>query len=379
MKKIAKMSLVAAMAISGLTSASAVDLTEAIKGVNISGKVEYRAEKVTKFDVDVSGDKEKFKSEMQHDIDLELKVVIPVNDMVKATLRIVEVSDEDKDDGQLNSTAKTLKADRIFFTYTKDSFVSNFGLIDTPLTDGVEADGINASYDFGVAQVKAGYLYTTGMGSDEVAFIGVNGSIDPVSYYATYATILDSKTNKNINGSTGDQDANALHLGVSANVGIVSLALDYSQKTGLDATGATGTDENQKQYKLSVGADFGMVSASLDYAKNGKNGGSTLLDNSDAAASEISIGAIELHGLGNAYAYLLTVQGDINAQNSLKARYAVAKVKNTDGKIKVLRLNYNYAMSKNFNLYSEYTMNKVSASNITLKSNDYVLGAKYTF
>lgn len=398
MKKIAKMSLVAAMAISGLTSASAVDLTEAIKGVKVSGFVEYRAEKTT--NTYSNND-----SEMQHDLDIRFQAVIPVNDNITATIRFDESSDEDKDSavygtytaadvtaadtakpGQtavvlgenkkkttLDSNSKKLDVDRAYFTYKNDGLAVNFGLMGDILTDGGQGDGITVSKNFGSVAVGAGYFYTTSStNADEVAYVKVSGSIDPVSYYATYATVLDSDSNNNTNGTSDDNKANFLHLGVSGNIAMVSVALDYSSKTGLD-----GTAQDENQYKISLGTSLGMVDLGLEYAANDKDGGSTMIDGTDVAATEISIGDLELHQEGDASAFLVSVKANINAQNSVQLRYASSDNEAAKSDIDVIRVNYNYMMSKNFKLYAEYTVNDDEAE--TDKRTDYVLGAKYTF
>ena len=381
MKKIAKMSLVAAMAISGLTSASAADLTEAIKGVKISGFVSYTMEKVNNAKITAAGaTKGQYssdKSEAQHDIDVRIQAVIPVNDMVTATIRLDEANDDDTDatgSAAVDSNSLRLELDRVYFTYKNAKFSTSFGLMQVPLTDAAQGDGITASYDFGAAKVNAGYFYTTAEGSDEVAFISVAGSIAPVSYYATYASVLDADatTTGNRNGTTDDNKGNFLHLGVSGNIEMISLALDYSQKTDL----STG-NEDQNQYKVSVGADLGMVTLGLAYAANDKDGGNTLVDGSDVAASEISVGDLELHGLGDASAIQASVSVDVNATNNVKLVYAAADVEGTNMDQDVIKVIYTNMMSKNFSVYANYEINDKDSSDD--KMTELTLGAKYSF
>ncbi len=155
MKKFAKMSLVAAIAVAGLTStATAGSLEEAIKGVNISGFVEYRAESTVQTTADVA-------EEGSHDIDIRLQAVVPVNDMVTATIRFDENEDEDSDDSTLDASSLDLQVDRAFFTYMNNGLTGNFGLMGAVLTDGGQSDGVSVAKTFGDHTLSAGFQYST--------------------------------------------------------------------------------------------------------------------------------------------------------------------------------------------------------------------------
>lgn len=369
MKKIAKMSLVAAMAISSLTVASAADLTEAIKGVKISGSLQYTMEKTSN---DSYADTS---SEAQHDIDIALKAVIPVNDMITATVAISETQDDDNDAAVDADNLGGLKVDNLYFTYSNDKLTSNFGLISAPLTDGIRADGVDVSYDFGVLTAKAGYLYSTELGSDEVAFVGIDGSAGPVSYYATYATVLDADTSNNVNGTASINDADALSLGLSGNIKMVSLSADYASRGGFDST---NTLDTQTQYKIAASADLGVVSVGLSFAKNGKHGGKTQLDGTDTGITTIDIADLELHAAsGKSSAIQFDISGNINEKNKLAFSYADLNEKAANADKDAYKITYTYMMSKNFALSANY-----ESTDLESASDDFselTLGAKYTF
>ena len=371
MKKIAKMSLVAAMAISGLTSASAVDLTEAIKGVKVSGFVSYTMEKVN------NSEKATADSDGQHDIDVRIQAVIPVNDMITATLRLDESEDDDATAGSL-----TLDLDRAYFTYTNSMFTSSFGLMTAPLTDGANADGITISKNFGPVALTAGYAYSNGASrihgsalnggtkvaskTDDLAWISVNGSIDPVSYYATYLTQMSTE-------ETTKNDANYLHLGVSGNIEMISLGLDYAQRTGLD----NGTKDSN-QIKVSVGADLGMVNLGLAYAANDKDGGQTTVGEDDTAATNISVAGIELQEHDDASAIQADISFDINATNNVKLTYvSLDQGDKTENDMNAYKITYTNKMSSNFKVYANFE--STDEDNVNNDKSELTLGAVYSF
>ncbi len=375
MKKIAKMSLVAAMAISGLTGASAADLTEAIKGVKVSGFISYTTEKVK------GDDFGKNDQEANRDLDVRLQAVIPVNDMVTATIRF-----DENGDTAVNSESLQMEIDRAFFTYKNSGYQADFGLIGLPLTDGGQGDGIIVSKDFGVAKLSAGYFYSIGAtkvngtktannGSDEFAFVSVNGSVAPVSYYATYGTRIDDKNSTDVGTSTTDNEADMLHAGLSGSIEMVTLAVDYSKKSGMV------NREDQDQVKVSIGADLGVVNVGLAYAANDKKGGKTMLDEADTAASNISVSSLELDSLGDASAIQFDISGNINETNKLAFTYAASDVEVASGAAStdqdVFKFTYTNMMSKNFSLFANYEIN--DKDDETDKRTELTLGAVYSF
>ena len=91
MNKIVKLSLVTAVALAGLTTVNAASLEEAIKGVDVSGLMRYRYD-----DTKVKDGK----SKQLNDYDIEVNVKIPVNDSVKAVLKIDMGGDYRADDAK---------------------------------------------------------------------------------------------------------------------------------------------------------------------------------------------------------------------------------------------------------------------------------------
>ena len=77
MRKLVKLSLVAAVAVSGLTTVNAASLEEAIKNVDVSGQFHYRLQ-----------DKDSAGSTINTDNDIEIGVKVPVTDNITAVFKI---------------------------------------------------------------------------------------------------------------------------------------------------------------------------------------------------------------------------------------------------------------------------------------------------
>ena len=93
MKKIAKLSLVAAVAVAGLTNVNAASLEEAIKGVDISGQFRYRFQE-KKVENEVSPVNN---NETGSDVEIEVTAKVPVTENVTAVIKIDNANNDDDD------------------------------------------------------------------------------------------------------------------------------------------------------------------------------------------------------------------------------------------------------------------------------------------
>ena len=305
MTKMIKLSLVAAVAVAGFTTtASAGNLEEMIKGTELSGSVNYTMEK-TGSDT----------AEAQHDIDIRATLKSKVNDKITATLRFDEAQDDDNDDDSKTLTVDTtagttntavdsassdntnansleLQIDRAYFTYKNAGITSNFGLIGAPLTDGAQADGINVSMKAGAMTVGGGYLYTTALGTQDVAYVTAAGKAGPAGFSVAYATVAESDQD-----TTAKSGANML---VDANMmaGPAKVGVKYASATGDRAGNNTGKD--QTQTKIYASAKAGNLTIAAAYVKNGDDGGLVMIDESKESSTNISIGATNVSGKSNA-------------------------------------------------------------------------------
>jgi hypothetical protein len=369
MKNTIKISLVAAIAVAGLTStASAKSLEEAIKGTDISGAISYTMEKLGKST-----------EEAQHDIDIRATLKSTINDNITANIRFDESNDDDKDNiktttttltgdfdnnttsadqsftaenttGSQNSTSVNMEIDRAYFTYANDGLTSSFGLIGAPLTDGGQGDGINVSKSFGTVTAVGGYLYNSGAKkTQDVAFLGAVGSAGTVGYNLTYASLMES------DADAASKSASFLHANLNTKVAMAKINFDYSTGDALT--------KDQSQMKLSANVPLGAVTLDVAYAVNGSDGGSTLIDGSDVAKSNITMGATDLSDAiaDGASAMYVAASTKLGSGTATLAYAAISSDTATEEE-KTMKLNYTMALSSNFKVFANYEDYDLSAN-----------------
>jgi hypothetical protein len=256
MKKFAKMSLVAAVAVAGLNStASATDLSEAIKGVDISGQFRLRYEDSATETSGVANSTNSNKS----DVEVEITAKVPVNDNVTAVFKIDNANDDTQAVGK-----GAVNIEDYYFSYVNGAATVNFGQQNIPgrLTDASQGDGVVALYNAGAFTVGAAGFITqsasdtsAGAGSydgNDLYSVLAMGSVGPVALSAQYADVVDLGDSYNI---TAD-----------ATVGPVKVGVEYSE-TDLD-----GNSNEYETFKAYVSGSFGPLSAKLSYGKTGDQG-----------------------------------------------------------------------------------------------------------
>ncbi len=377
MKNTIKMSLVAAVAVAGLSSnASAKSLEEAIKGTDISGSISYTMEKLGKST-----------EEAQHDIDIRATLKSTINDNITSTIRFDENNDDDQDDkaksgvdangdsystdedkaSSQGSSSVNIEIDRAFFTYKNADLTSNFGLIGAPLTDGGQGDGINVSKSFDNVTAVGGYMYNTGAkNTQDVAFLGAVGSAGTVGYNLTYASLMESDADAAL------KSASFIHANLNAKVAMATINFDYSTAAYDDAA-----IKDQSQMKLSANVPLGAVTLDVAYAVNGSDGGSTMIDQSAWAKSNIDIGdndTLDLSDATDASAMYIAASTKIGSGTATLAYAAISSDTATDTEDKTIHANYTMAMSSNFKVFANY-----ESYDLNDKESEITLGAKYSF
>ena len=211
MNKIVKLSLVTAVAIAGLTTVNAASLEEAIKGVDVSGMMRYR---YTDTKTKRAG------SNQVNAYDIEINAKIPVNDSIKAVLKIdvgtgFRADDDSAKGANLSSRANPTNStnalslpnalvgvaiDRdgagraaadsdinvdiedAYFLYTNANFVGSLGKqnIPGPHVDGAQGTGIVLTVPVGPVSLVGTFFNGTNTGA-------VNG---PTSYLDIYQAAI---------------------------------------------------------------------------------------------------------------------------------------------------------------------------------------------
>jgi hypothetical protein len=376
MKKIAKLSLVAAVAVAGFTTANAQPLEEAIKNVDVSGSVVYRyndwsndSTKATAYDA--KGKQYKDQSDNNYKVGLNLSS--KVNEDVKFNSRFL-VADmanaanfaplDSSTSGDANVTTQLSQAN---FAYTglKNTTVTvgKQGLA-TPYTTAVMIDeneqngtGIMALSTVGPVTLGAAYFNQTNLnssgditstvnalspngnaGSQDIAAIAAIATFAPVTIDAWYLDLSDTFDTYTV-GAKSEFDLSGVKLGVDA------------RYASLDAD---DLDTDNNIAKIALTAKAGIVNAKVAYATTDEEGGVTGLD-SDAVTV---LKGWNLHTLGKADAdYWQAVAGvDILSNLNLSANYGNLQyvASNADIEEEEVYGQLTYKMSKNLSTYVRY-------------------------
>jgi hypothetical protein len=242
MKKMMKLSLVAAVAVAGLsTSASAKSMEEAIKNVDLSGYVRYR---YTQPEVGMSTNEYKIQATLKS----------KVNDNVTAQVSILNENAAGDAAGGAKTSDTTGDADpraaRIVeanFAITKGALTVIAGkqALATPFADGdldsQQGTGAVALYKVNEGLTLAGGLFINSdakakalssgvaadLGAHNIAAIAAIGKAGMVSYAAWYANIEETDLGINNGASYAgiDAGAQAINLNLKATFGIASVEL----------------------------------------------------------------------------------------------------------------------------------------------------------
>ena len=277
MKKIAKLSLVAAVAVSGLTSANATALEEAIKGVDVSGTAVYRYDDRT---IDNQANNatatkdNSFSNESNNSYKVALNLKSYINDDLTFNTRTVIVTGT----GMAEVGGSTIDSDgEATFGLTQANFAYT-GIMNTTVIAGkqavpspfaVQADaagdedtgaGVTALTTVGPVTIAATYLNQTNLGvvsvGQDIAGLGLMGNAGPVALDGWYLQTMETS-------SAADDAASLYTLGAKAKVEMVDLTARYS---AVDAA-ASGVD-TESIWKIGAKAKLGIVTGSLDYGQS---------------------------------------------------------------------------------------------------------------
>ncbi len=337
MKKFAKMSLVAAVAVAGLTNVNAASLEEAIKGVDVSGQFRYRME-----ERNVEGDAGQ---NTKTDVEVEVTAKVPVNDNVTAIFKVDYALDED--DGANSKNAFNLED--YYFQYVNGALTVNFGQQNIPgrLTDGDQGDGLVALYNAGAFTVGAAAFKdntVTGATTDMLTSVMAMGSVGPVSLFGQYVNVQDA--------------LDAYNLKADAKVGPVMLGLEWADLELDDELASTNQDD-RSTFKAYVSGSMDIVSAKLTYAQTGDNGSGSI-DNQFQTNTETASEFL-LWNLGTATnpdmdVWALDVSVAVTDKISLRAAYADGEIGDASGNdVEEILGQVSYKMSSNLDTYIRYS------------------------
>ncbi|WP_152058721.1 major outer membrane protein [Aliarcobacter butzleri] len=418
MRKISKLSLVAAVAVAGFSTANAQPLEEAIKNVETSGSVVYRYDN---FNDSLQGG---LGSSENNQYKVGLNLSSKVNDYVKFNSRfLVSGADGgfvnlDAHDGDDANADVLLSHANFAFTGIKNTTITagKQGLA-TPWTVAIDSDGneqtgtgILALSTVGPVTAGAGYFNQTNLNKSG----NITGSTLGKDFANTKVVSSVSALNGIIAGKAGSFDNTgtwqAGTTGIAGNnqsigsrdvyvgalladlspvkleawyldmadifdtytlVASADFALSSDSKIGVEAryvsltlddsiARAAGIDKDNEMYRLQVTGNVGIVNAKVGYTGTGKDGGLTALDQ-DAQNATLGWG-LTSNGIADADHWQGVLGVNILDNLNLSANYGHLKgrsdvtINNSDRDYKAEELfgQLTYKMSKNLTTYLRY-------------------------
>lgn len=377
MRKFAKMSLVAAVAVAGMTTANAKDLTEAIKGVDVSGTVVYRYDE-TKNDTTANQT-----SSSSNNYKAAMNVKVPVNDMVKLNTRFITATGIATNGSFAGLNTQTtqdanpsLHLSQVNFAVTTGTTTVIAGKqgLGTPWTVATDSDsneqtgtGILALSTVGPVTLAGAYFNQTNLnvsgddivaatGSEDVYTIGAMAKFGPVALDAWYLDMADVFDTYTV-GAKASFDLDSVKLGVDA------------RYTDLEVDNST-TDNSLA--KITVSAKAGIFGGKIAYATTDKDGGLTALD--DDAKTTIQAWSVNTTNKADADFYHINVNANVMPSLNIALNHASVDYKNgtVDTEDTETFAQFTYKMGKNLSTYFRYGVREVEASGAT--TTDYNRG-----
>ncbi|MDY3201220.1 MAG: major outer membrane protein [Arcobacter sp.] len=394
MKKIAKLSLVAAVAVAGLTTANAQPLEEAIKNVDVSGSVVYRYN-------DYSND-ETDNSDVQNNYKVALNLSSKVNEDVKFNSRFV-VGGADSgfaalDSGKTSDQNVDVTLSHAYFGYTGIANTTvNIGKqgLTTPWTVAIDSDnneqtgtGALALSTVGPVTLAAAYFNQSNLdkssdakisttdnagaasdikiadnsgnpqpvgtvldGSQDIVTVGAIAALDFVTLDAWYLDLNDKFDSYTI-GAKADFKFDGGKIGVDARY--TSLSLD---DTLLKTYAGVGLNEDNALAKIALTGNVGIVNAKVAYGWTDKDGGLTAADND--AVTTMNGWNTTVNGKADADYWQTTLGVNVLPELNLSANYNNLQytglgTNGADIEEEELYAQLTYKMSKNLNTYIRY-------------------------
>jgi len=413
MKKIVKMSLVAAVAVAGLTTANAKPLEEAIKNVDVSGSVVYRYDDSNANTV--NGTQNVNDQSNKYKVGLNLKS--KVNDDVALSTRFAVNSGFAGFDTATGADSDvSVDLTQVYFGYTGIANTTvNVGKqgLTTPWTVAQDINGneqtgtgVLALSTMGPVTLAAAYFNQTNLntsgsftttlnnlvgssngqgnnsGATDIVTVGAIANVGPVALNAWYLDMSDVFSSYTLGAKTS-LDLEGVKLG--AELGYTALSFDTNANT--TAAGISATNDDHNILKFALTAKAGIVDAKYAYAKTDKEGGITALDN-DATTT---IQGWSVNALNKQDADFHQFVVGVQALDSLhvSANYVTVKFDNTfgtalagtDDKETEIYAQLVYKMSSNLTSYVRFGTQDNEANGVKTTESDYKgrLQVAYTF
>ena len=370
-----KLSLVAAVAVAGLTTtASASAMEDAIKNTDLSGYIRYRY---------TNG---KTASE-SNEYKTVFKVKSKVNDNVSAFIKAAGANATTNASGDADPDQTAIKEAKFVINAGGATIIAGKQGLQTPfaaLADQ-QGTGVVALYPVSKALTLAAGWYTNtdasalgaDLGGNNITAVAAIGSAASVNYALWYASISENDlgtNNATLAGTTAG--ASAINLNVSAKVGPVSVALNHAE-VDFSSNAAAINDTTTKQTRLVVSGQAGPATVTVGYVATGKDGGDVTLGDTDATAN-FDLETVSARDTKDANIWYIGATAKVAAA-TVGLEYV--KTSDIDGTVagdveaKEAKLSVAYAMSKNFKISAFITDSKVGTAEMDFSR----IEMKYTF
>ncbi len=388
MKKFAKMSLVAAIAVAG-TTASAQPLAEAIKNVDVSGTVAYRYNDYEEKNINDD-------SESTNNYKIAVNLKSKVNDDVTANTRFI-IGAAGGDAASLRNHGTDTAAgngdqnvdvtlSEVNFTYTglantsitvgKQGLATPFTLHRDAMGNEQTGTGILAQTNFGPLTLAGAYFNQTNLNVN-VGEMSNSLDLDGSENVVVAGAIL------NIAGITADawyvdlQDVlDAYTIGLSASYKISEVSLNpYARYTALELN---GTSDDNKLWKVGMRAQMGIFGAHLGYGKTDDEGGVTSLDYS-AATGYDEHWRVTLSGQKDADVIYADVNAQVTDTINLSLNYSDLDNDSTDTQETEIYGQVKYDMSSNFYTFVRFGQYEVDQAGDDIDSSIGRVHVQYSF
>lgn len=388
MRKISKISLVAAVAVAGFSTANAQPLEEAIKNVDVSGSVVYRYDNVHNKEKLSNGVRTSTRSNGDsgnNNYKIGLNLSSKVNDYVKFNSRFLVAEDNNggfvglgsgrqytSQNGVSGAGTQNRGSDgtagvslsNAYFGFTAiPNTVVNIGKqgLATPYTVATDINGneqtgtgILALSTFGPVTAGAGYFNNTNLnnsfelnasrglgynvtnsaigagqaiidGGSDMYVATIQGDLDFVKLESWYAGLQETFNTYTLAATSNLDLAENAKLGLEARY--VNLKLKQDAANRIRTVANVNTETKNDMFRFAVDGKFSIVNARLAYTKTGKNGGLTALDQD---AKNTSLGwAITSNGAADADYFQAALGADILDNLNFTLNYGKIKSKDT--------------------------------------------------
>jgi len=376
-----KLSLAALVAMGSMSVASATDLSEAIKGVNINGFLRYR---YTENSNKINGQAD-HKNVTKHEYKAVVGIDVKASEELSVHGTLVYLkTNTTNDEGTGVNGASPFNVKESYVKYNANGITAKFGqqFLKTPLSDAdvSRGNGLLATYTQSGITVAGAYMdgvsSKTNTLTNNLYVLAAIADIKPAKVQAWYYNLTDK-------GSDTKDGGSAYFLEASANVDIATVKAQYASAKG-NATDA----KRQKFFAMAATANVDTVSATVAYLNFGKDG-SDVRVHSQAdgliAAGDIAGDLIQQGAFTDGYGAALVLSTKVTDKAKAGVQYVHATSDNIAGGAKTkyneYDLDLSYAYNKKFSVSAYYAILKtdVEDSSADQTKNQGRVELKYKF